>query len=272
MSVVGVYHNCFTLLQGVFPYRYGQWVIEDSENHDYRVISSLVLKGEAGYDVAHRTGVIGQVFRVEMPILVADAGNHPLYDPFDHAIDWELCFPVFMDGKTKAVINLEGTGKLEMSPEIWRRICDIIHESTQCLPPPSVPEVDRSYLVRTRRIAVRGAECDEVVEIARAIACGGESTLLVGDYPHLLNGRTPNMPEASQQGLSASYCYFGVERRLDLLATGSLSSAEVLGNRMDWWNTSKGRYAYVLIHVADKHEVLHVQHQEEAANLNFDIK
>jgi hypothetical protein len=129
--------------------------------------------------------------------------------------------------------------------------------------------------VKTRRIAVRGAGCDEVVEIARAIARGGESTLLVADHPELLDGRAPTLADAIQQGLSASYCYFGVDRRLDLLATGSLSSAEILENRMGWWNTSKGRYAYVLVHVADDQETLRVQDQikpEETADLNFDIK
>jgi hypothetical protein len=160
-------------------------------------------------------------------------------------------------------------------PEVWHRICDLVHETTQCLPPASAPEADRSYLVKTRRIFVRGSVEDDMVEIARVIARGGENTLLVGNHPDLLGSRGPTMAEAIQQGLSASYCYFGVDRRLDLLAAGSLSSVEILGNRMDWWNTSKGRYAYVLVHVADEQAALRIQDQikpGEAADLSFDIK
>ena len=106
-----------------------------------------------------------------------------------------------------------------------------------------------------------------MAEVARAIARGGESTLLVGNHPDLLGGRTPNMAEALQQGLSASYCYFGVERRLDLLATGTLTSKEILENRLDWWTTSQGRYAYVLVHAPDK-----ISLEETSDDLCFGIK
>jgi hypothetical protein len=209
--------------------------------------------------------VIGQVFRVERPILVTDAGNHPLYDPFDNTIDWELCFPVLMDGKANAVINLEGTGSLELGAEVWSRICDAVQQTIGYLPPITLPQSNNSYLVRTRRIVIRGGT-EEVANVARAIARGGESTLLVGDHPNLLDGRTPTMADALQEGLSASYCYFGVERRLDLLATGTLSANDILENCMNWWNISQGRYAYILVHAQDRASL------EEMAHLCFDIK
>ncbi len=245
------YENCLILLKSIVHFRYGQWLIEDTESRDYRAIASVLTGGQLGYGIAHRTGVIGQVFRMAIPILVADANNHPLYDPFDNTIDWELCFPVFMDGQTKAVINLEGSGSLEIGDEVWRRICNVVQQTTRHLPPITLPRSDTSCFVKTRRIVIRGATCDEASEVARAIARGGESTLLVGNHPDLLGGRTPTMPDALQQGLSVSYCYFGVETRLDLLATGSLTSIDLLGNQMDWWGTSRGRYAYVLVHLEE---------------------
>jgi hypothetical protein len=243
--------QCLGLIRGVIPYRYAHWLIEDPKSRDYRVIASVLPEGETGYGVAHRTGVIGQVFRVEMPILVSDAGNHPLYDPFDNTIDWELCFPVFMDGRAKAVINLEGSGSLEIAAEGWNHICEVVQQTTGYHPPITLPQSNNSYLVKTRRIVIRGERSDEVAELARVFARGGESTLLVGNHPDLLGDRTPTMTDALRQGLGASYCYFGVERRLDLLATGDLSSKDMLENRLHWWNISQGRYAYVLVHAQD---------------------
>lgn len=242
-------HRCLERLGSVIPYMYAQWVVEEPESHDYRVVSSVVPDGESGYDIAHRTGVIGQVFRTCRAIAVRDARNHPLYDPFDHTIDWELCFPVFDGAEMRAVVNFEGAG--EISAEDWGRIRKVVEETTSFLPPPSPPVEDDSCLVGTRRIEVRaggeGARESDVVELARSIARGGESTLLVGHYPELLRGRGPTTVEAKWQGLGVSYCYFGVEPRLDLLATGPLTGKFILDNQMGWWDNCRGRYAFVLL-------------------------
>jgi hypothetical protein len=249
------YRRCLDLLRSVVPYRYGQWLIEDLESYDYRVIASVVPENSANYATAHRTGIIGQVFRIEKPILAPDVGNHPLYDPFDDAIEWELCFPVFASGKMTGVINLEGTGRPESGHGVWNRICQVVHESTQCIPPSCVLQADTSYLVKTCRIVIRAAsdqdQRSEIVNIARAIARGGESTLLVGHFPDLLRGRGPTMAEASQKGLGVSYCYFGVERRLDLLATGPVPHLANSEDPLHWWQTSRGRYSFVLVNMLD---------------------
>lgn len=274
-----IYRRCLALLQSVVPYRYGQWLIEDQESHDYRVIASVVPENSANYATAHRTGIIGQVFRIEKPILAPDVGNHPLYDPFDDAIEWELCFPIFESGKITGVINLEGTGNPESGHGNWDRICEVVHESTQCNPPSSVPQVDTSCLVNTCRIVIRAAsdqdQRSEIVNIARAIARGGESTLLVGHFPDLLRGRGPTMAEASQMGLGVSYCYFGVERRLDLLATGAVTHVATLEDPLAWWRTSRGRYAFVLVNMSDMDADLYVSglsaHQVAAHDLTIDI-
>lgn len=245
-----MYRRCLTLLQEIVPYQYAQWLIEDPNNHDYLVIDSVIPDGEDGYDTAHRTGVIGQVFRTEKSIIVPDVRNHPLYDPFDTAIDWELCFPVFVDEKLMAAINLEGAGALGVGAEAWDRVCQVVEETTQCKLSSAPPQADSSCLIKTHRIVIRADEDDDrrsaIVETAKAIARGGESTLLVGDYPDLLRGRGPTMAEASRQGLGVSYCYFGVDRRLDLLATGPMIQ-EILEPCADWWDNCKGRYAFVLL-------------------------
>ncbi|MGB9179541.1 MAG: GAF domain-containing protein [Pyrinomonadaceae bacterium] len=246
-----IYRLCLAMLQAIIPYQYGQWLIEDTDNHDYRVIASIIPDNEEGYEIAHRTGVIGQVFRMEKSILVPDARNHPLYDPFDQTIDWELCFPVFADDRMKAVINLEGAGAIEMRGEDWERIYQVVEETTKCRPPSSAPQANSYCLIETRRIVIRAnhaGQRSDIVEMGKAISRAGESTLLVGHYPELLGGRRPNMAEASQQGLGVSYCYFGVERKLDLLATGLMIPKINLKNVTDWWSNSKGRYAFVLLY------------------------
>lgn len=244
------HQSCLASLREIVPCQYTQWVVEDPETHDYRVVASILPEGEAGYDIAHRTGVIGQVFRTEQSMAVTDTRNHPLYDPFDGSIDWELCFPVFVEGRMTGVINLEGKGALAISAGVWDRVRQTVHETTQCQPPLSPPDVDNPQLIQSRRIMIRsdsGSDCQsDVIELGRALARGGASTLLVGHYPDLLGGRGPTMAEASQQALGLSYCFFGVEKRLDLLATGPMAQESLLEHDADWWSTCKGRYAFVL--------------------------
>jgi len=245
-----MFWRCLTLLQIVVPYQYGQWVIEDLDNHDYLVISAVIPKHAQGYDTAHRTGIIGQVFRTGKSILASDVRNHSLYDAFDDAIDWELSFPVFLNGSLKAVVNLEGGGSLEVSDEAWKRVCQAVEETTQCQPPSSLPEANTSPFIKTRRIVIRASGDDDgqrnTIEMTRAIARGGASTLLVGHYPDLLRGRGPTITEASQQGLGLSYCFFGVAPGFDLLATGP-KSGDALRAHPDWWKFCDGRYDFVLV-------------------------
>ena len=237
-------------LQTIVPCQYAQWLIEDRHNHDYQVIASVIPEGAEGYDTAHRTGVIGQVFRLEQSIMVPDVRNHPLYDPFDTEIDWELCFPVFFDGQMKGIVNLEGSGALELGVEAWERVCQLVEETTNGRPPRSEPKAGGSCMVESRRLVIQtNAESErgsDTAAVARAIARGGESTLLVGHYPDMLQGRGPSIIEASRQRLGVSYCYFGVEPRLDLLATGP-ETQEVLRRNKDWWNNCNGRYAFILL-------------------------
>jgi hypothetical protein len=242
--------SCLTRAQALIRFRYAQYVIEDPTNHDYAVIAAVVPDGEQGYTTAHRTGIVGQVFRLEQAILAPDVSKHPLYDPFDSSIQWELCFPLFRAGRMVAAINLEGAGAFEVRQEGWDRIGNAVHETTGCMVSPAPPAAGRDCLVHTRRITIRPGDdtCGraDVVSLARALARGGESTLLVGPFPEFLRKRAPNMEEARMQGLGVSYCYVGVEPKLDLLDTGGLMP-DPCADLMGWWRTSNGRYGFVVV-------------------------
>jgi hypothetical protein len=237
-------------LQAILPSRYAQWVAEDPSSHDYGVLAAILPDGEEGYDTAHRTGIIGQVFRLELAILAPDVAKHPLYDPFDSSIQWELCFPLFRAERMIAAINLEGAGALEVCQEGWDRISNAVHETTGCIVPPAPPSAERNCLVHTRRIVIRPEDSNcgraDIVSLARTLARGGESTLLVGPFPDLLRNRAPNMEQAQMQGLGVSYCYVGAERRLDLLDTGALTP-DPGSDPMGWWRTSNGRCGFVIV-------------------------
>jgi len=243
------YRRALELIGPILPYRYAQWLIEDPENHDYRVIASVIPHGTVGYDIAHRTGVIGQVFRLRTLIAVPDVRNHPLYDPFETTIDWELCFPVQRDANEFAVVNLEGIGPLDLNGAAWDRVCEIIEQTTS-YKPESIGE-DTSHLIQTHRIRMLSDKTGDyrsaLVAAARAIARGGQSTLLAGDFEDLLTGRGPTMADALTQDLDASYCFFGAEQNLDILATGPNPQNTLSTNALNWWDRAQGRYAFVLL-------------------------
>jgi hypothetical protein len=249
----GTPDSCRACLQGlseILSFEYAQYLVEDPDSWDYRVVASILPEGETGYDTAHRTGVIGQVFRTQKPVIVPDARNHPLYDSFDSRVEWELCFPLLAEGKLEAVINLEGGGSLDVDLNTWRRIGEYILKATQRLIIPSLPEADDVWQVPTTQVVVRSnagdSKCESVLALARALARDGQYTLLVGDYPALLRGRSPTLNEIKDCGLSVSCCCFGVEPRLDLLAAGPRSEKSLL-TRTDWWHYCDGRYSFVVL-------------------------
>jgi hypothetical protein len=238
-------------LKSLCAAEYAQWIIEDPDDSEYRVVASLIPDGAEAYNTAHRTGIIGQVFRTEESILAMGIRNHPLYDTFDDSVDWELCFPVFVDGTLEGVINLEGTGELAVDQDLWATILRLVEEITRYRPPASLPTADSARLFQTRKFLIRavpGENAGAFIELAQATARGGRHTLLVGDYPNLVRGRGPSIVEAIQRGLGISYCFFAVEQRLDLLATGP-NAHEVLPAHPKWWNLCDGRYEFVVIQV-----------------------
>lgn len=243
------YYDCLIHLKTVIRYSYAQWLIEDPKNHDYKVVVSVTPENEPSYSIAHRTGIIGQVFRTKQSILASDLSNHPLYDPFDQTIDWELCFPVFTNGKMNDVINLEGKGRMRLGEKVWEHICRTVKKSTHRTPQALIPNND-THLALTRRIIIsanskQDGVCD-IIDLAQAIAGTGTNTLLVGHYPSLLGNRGPTLLEAHKQGLSASYCFYGVDHHLDLLATGPRTQQFNESSWGDWWSSCVGRYEFVI--------------------------
>jgi hypothetical protein len=208
------------------------------------VLASVLPENEEGYAIAHRTGIIGQVFRTRLPILATDLLHNHLYDPFDQTICWEFCCPIFKDDRLAAVINFEGDVELNLSPTTWRNFQGVI-EQFGCNAPSSLPKANHIPLITTARIETPKSPA-QALEHAHRIAQRGQTTLLVGHFPDLIGERGPTIAEARQQGLAVSYCYFGVDTRFDLLATGP-NPRRVLDETPDWWNSANGRYDVVLI-------------------------
>lgn len=249
METPDSYQACLHGLYDIVPFEYAQYLIEAPENRDYKVVASIIPEGETGYDIAHRTGVIGQVFRTAKPIVVPDVRNHPLYDPFDVSIDWELCFPLLLEGKLIGVINLEGAGTLSISREVWCDISESVFKATQYMIPPSHPQRDDSWKLHTSRVVVVPDPDDDarttVLTVARSLARDGNSTLLVGEYPSL-RGSGANLDDVEDANVSVSSCCYGLEERLDLLAAGPRSK-KTLAARTDWWQHCEGRYSFVVL-------------------------
>lgn len=212
------------------------------------MIAAVVPEGAESYSTAHRTGIIGQVFRTEESIAATDVHHHPLYDTFDDFIDWELCFPLFRNGVLESVINLEGSGEFRLDHEFWTDVCKVVEQMSGCRPVVSIPKNGGRFL-KTHQFVIKAVADEDqhaLIELAQVIAGSSKSTLLVGDYPHLLRDRGPSLAEAVPRGLGISYCFFGVARGLDLLATGP-NPTEVLRANPNWWDLCDGRYDFVLV-------------------------
>lgn len=209
------------------------------------MIAAIVPEGAESYSTAHRTGIIGQVFRTEESIAAADVHDHPLYDTFDDCVDWELCFPLFRDGVLESVINLEGKGELRSDHELWASVCQVVEQTSGFRPAVTIPE-NVCHFVKTRQFVIKAVADENVIDLAQAIAGGHKTTLLVGDYSNLLRDRGPSLLEAVQRSLGISHCFFGVAKRLDLLSTGP-NPSEVLRANPNWWDLCDGRYDFVLV-------------------------
>jgi len=243
------YSACLAQLSAVVSFEYGQCLIEDANTLDYRVVTAILPEGKHGYEIAHRTGVIGQVFRTEKAILVSEVQSHPLYDAFDRRIEWELCFPLRLQGQVRAVINLEGSGLLEMNDDKWRRIGATVFETTQTEIEHTLPQPNDSWRLRTKRVILSSDPDDQenhiLLTVARALARTGESTLLVGECPAVSRRSHPTMDEADENGLALSECFVAIEKHLDMLATGP-KSRRLLSKRTNWWDYCWGRYSFVV--------------------------
>jgi len=243
-------NRCLQRLSDVLPFVHGQWLIEDPNTWDYRVIAYRVPTGHPQYDTAHRTGVIGQVFRTEKSIVVLDVRNHVLYDPFDEEVGWELALPTRQDDRLTAVLNLEGSGSLELQPTTWHDVAQAIEAETGWRVPTSPPEPHDSGVVATRFECVPSPHSDtlaQAIASAQGIADRDTTVLLVANSTNpSATRKCPTATEAIKQGLPLGECVHGIGRRLDFLALGSGTEEENIVKPHQWRGIANGRYELVL--------------------------
>lgn len=213
-------------LEALFPYTYGQFLVEDSRTFDYCVVAERIPGGGEGYAIAHRTGVIGQVFRTRRAIAVPDTRRHPLYDPYDTSVDWELAVPLFRGGAFAGVLNLEGGGTLPGNH--WDDVARVLAACSLTAMP---PDAEAGVLVQTRRAFF--ADEHELIDAARRLAGEGRSVLMVGPFPEFAWAGDAHAPLAE--------CIHGIAANIDVLQ----SNGDGLGTL--GWSLVEGRYEFVLV-------------------------
>ena len=218
---IKVLSNCLQRLMDLVPYLYGQWLVEDPETWDYRVVAARVPDHSSSYEIAHRTGVIGQAFRTQKPLFVPDTRQHVFYDPFDTSVDWELAIPVWEDKRFVGVLNLEGAGRLELRVDLWQALAAAVEAGTSWQVPFPAPRPDTTGLVKTLRLMIQSSDEDASIELARAITRGASTVLQVGEFPHLARCSYPSACLAAARGGSLAECVHGVGPRWDVPSYGT---------------------------------------------------
>jgi hypothetical protein len=235
-------------LSEVLPLTYAQWVIESPAVWDYRVMVSRSPAGADCYDIAHRSGVIGQVFRRERPIFIPDARTHPLYDVYDPLVEWELALPLRDKGALVSVLNLEGGGNLEISGVLWQQLRKILFSETGLQLSEGVPKPGEAWMVKTTCVRISGTTepaADAALRLGRAAAGGGLSVLIAGALNLPASSIYPTIEEALATDVSLGGCFRGGGRRLDLLQVGV--SGALRAEETPWWSLADGRYDFVLL-------------------------
>jgi len=246
---------CLDALREYWPCRYAQWVEEDPRTRDFSVVASRSPEGAQSYEVAHRTGVIGQVFRRRRPIWLPDARTHPLYDLYDPEVRWELTVPCWRGLDLIGVLNLEGDASVELSAgeqgsRSWVSLVELIEEEMSCEVRSEELRAGESWFVTSTRATV---PCQDgrsgvmaALDLGRFLAQAGRCGVVVGSLPVPARRGMPTLAEARREDVPRGGCFRGFERGLDLLPTGFSSGEEEVGWK-DWWPLVDGRYDFVLI-------------------------
>jgi hypothetical protein len=229
-------------LEVLLPYTYAQFLAEDAATRDYRVIAERIPGGGASYAVAHRTGVIGQVFRTQRAIVVPDTRHHPLYDPFDITVDWEIAIPLFRNDAFAGVLNVEGNDSMALQPDNWNRISRLVCTATDWSIPPDPPDAEANVLLQTERSFF--ARELELVERARQLAGEGKSVLMIASPSEFARPGHPTLDDVERGRVPLAECVRGVDARIDAITLNGngLSAFESLGG----WSLVEGRYDIVL--------------------------
>ena len=236
-------------IQGITPFLYAQWLIEDPLTWDYRVIAARA-PGDGCYEIAHRAGIIGQTFRTRTAILVADVGSEPFYDPFDARVTWELAIPAFADWGLFGVLNLEGTASVSLDVDTWQSMTETVRIGTgQHLPPsPPTPNVIPRFSTRILTVSSsRRNACESPLpSLAMRLAAEGVCVLMVGDFPRLSPVKPVTLAQTCRNGLPLAGCVRGIGRRIDLLSVRSTVEEREMLMQMRLPHLVRGRYHFVL--------------------------
>jgi hypothetical protein len=236
-------------LRKILPFAYAQWVVESPLTRDYDVVASRCPAGTESYDVAHRPGVIGQVFRRGRAIFLPRARAHPLYDLYDPRVEWELALPLREGDNLAAVLNLEGGGRLELDLLLWERLGQSLLARTGLALPAAPPEPGEAWMVHTTRVEIYDEAAPSAAEAAlrlgRAAARAGLSLLVAGELGLPDSATYPSVASALAAGLPLGGCFRGGTPRLDFLETGALTAPR--GEDLPWWPLADGRYDFVLL-------------------------
>lgn len=232
----------------IIDYDYAQWVLEEPQSWDYKVAASRFPPGQSCYEVAHRPGVIGQVFRKRRSIFLQDAPFHPLYDPYDGSIEWELALPFFDAEELAGVLNLEGGGDFELSEILWQKLREILSAETGWYLQEAIPIPNEAWMNRTARVDIRGKDelsaTEAALNLGRAAAAGGACVIVVGALGLPASSVYPTVLEAFAAGNPLSGCVRGGDRRLDLLPVEA--EEKTIFESTDWWNVIDGRYDFAI--------------------------
>jgi hypothetical protein len=238
---------CLYDMEAKFHYRYAQWLIEDPVTRDYRVIAECIPADATGYAIAHRTGVIGQVFRTGHAIAVPDTRSHPLYDPFDTDVDWELAMPVWRGESQVAVLNIEGSGAFELGASQWQALCEIV-SSMEWRIPGQLPNSLALGLVKTRRATFgTSGRVGDVLKTGARLAQRGKTVLVIGDVSDAVPANSLTACDAEARRAPLAECVRGVRTRMDVLPLGSRGRGMRAFERLGGWMLVEGRYEFVLV-------------------------
>ncbi len=232
-------------LRGVLPFTYAQWVEESRLTSDYAVVASRSPQAAAGYDIAHRPGVIGQVFRRGRPIFIPHVNTHVLYDLFDPGIEWELTLPL-NDGTLAAVLNFEGSGTLDLDKSLWKDLGALLFSQTGLELAGAMPEPGEAWMVKTNLVEISGERPQSVnvaLRLGRAAATGGLNVLVAGALDLSHNPAYPSVDESLAAGVPLGGCFRGGGSRLDLLEVAAHTGSD---EDSAWWSLADGRYDFVL--------------------------
>lgn len=243
---------CLGHLDAILPSRYAQWLVEDAITWDYRVAAERIPPGTVGYAIAHRTGVVGQVFRTRRAIFVPDTRSHPLYDPFDTGVDWELAIPVCQKRNLVAVLNLEGSGVLGLEANQWQAIAQLVLTATGWSIEESLPDPAEGGLVDTRLATFRAllgptGDAGRILKIGRRLARRGRTVLVIGVLPEVARPNSLTVSEAEARGVPLAECFYGMGPGRDILQLGSPPDGMRAFERLGGWALVEGRYEFVLV-------------------------